>query len=209
MKEQILTRASEYFSAKIGEYGATVRGLDWNSTEAQTIRFDQITRIIRPAPAGPAGPAFTLCDYGCGMGDLIDYLQARYPAFGYHGTDINGTMVELARQKHPAFSFSQGADIPGRFDYIVSSGIFNVRQEIPDEEWLTYILETITLFYEHAEQGFAFNCLTSYSDEDHKKGYLYYADPLVLFDYCKRHFSRNVALLHDYEIYDFTILVRK
>ena len=38
---------------------------------------------------------------------------------------------------------------------------------------------------------------------------LYYADPCALFDYCKRSFSRNVALLHDYEIYDFTLLVRK
>jgi hypothetical protein len=30
-----------------------------------------------------------------------------------------------------------------------------------------------------------------------------------LFDLCKRRYSRNVALLHDYEIYEFTILVRK
>jgi hypothetical protein len=38
---------------------------------------------------------------------------------------------------------------------------------------------------------------------------LYYADPLFLFDYCKRNFAKNVALLHDYRIYDFTIIVRK
>ena len=38
---------------------------------------------------------------------------------------------------------------------------------------------------------------------------LYYADPCALFDYCKRNFSRNVALLHDYKIYDFTLIVRK
>jgi len=38
---------------------------------------------------------------------------------------------------------------------------------------------------------------------------LYYADPCFIFDYCKRNFSRNVALLHDYELYEFTIIVRK
>ena len=38
---------------------------------------------------------------------------------------------------------------------------------------------------------------------------LYYADPLDLFDYCKRNFSKNVALLHDYRLYDFTLIVRK
>jgi len=30
-----------------------------------------------------------------------------------------------------------------------------------------------------------------------------------LFDYCKRTYSRDVALLHDYGLYEFTILVRK
>jgi hypothetical protein len=39
--------------------------------------------------------------------------------------------------------------------------------------------------------------------------HLYYADPCYLFDTCKKRFSRNVALLHDYEAYDFTIIVRK
>jgi hypothetical protein len=38
---------------------------------------------------------------------------------------------------------------------------------------------------------------------------LYYADPCELFDHCKRQHSRNVALLHDYTLYEFTILVRR
>jgi hypothetical protein len=38
---------------------------------------------------------------------------------------------------------------------------------------------------------------------------LYYADPRAIFDHCKRTFSRWVALLHDYGLYEFTILVRK
>lgn len=99
--------------------------------------------------------------------------------------------------------------INSRFDYIVTSGIFNVRQDVGVEEWREYILSTISMFAEHANEGFAFNCLTMYSDADRMQEYLYYADPLFLFDYCKTHFSRNVALLHDYDIYDFTILVRR
>lgn len=41
------------------------------------------------------------------------------------------------------------------------------------------------------------------------RDYLYYADPCAVFDYCKRHYSRNVALLYDYQQYEFTSLVRK
>ena len=38
---------------------------------------------------------------------------------------------------------------------------------------------------------------------------LYYADPCFLFDYCKRNFAKDVAILHDYSLYDFTLIVRK
>jgi hypothetical protein len=31
----------------------------------------------------------------------------------------------------------------------------------------------------------------------------------MFFDHCKRNFSRQVALLHDYGLWEFTILVRK
>jgi len=37
---------------------------------------------------------------------------------------------------------------------------------------------------------------------------LYYADPRLYFDYCKRNFSRHVALLHDYGLWEFTVIVR-
>jgi hypothetical protein len=53
--------------------------------------------------------------------------------------------------------------------------------------------------------------LTKYSDAERMAGRpdLFYGDPLFFFDFCKRNFSRNVALLHDYGLYDFTIIVRK
>ena len=58
-------------------------------------------------------------------------------------------------------------------------------------------------------KGFAFNVLTKYSDKEYMQNNLYYADPLFLFDYCKRNFSQNVALLHDYELYEFTLIIKK
>ncbi len=70
----------------------------------------------------------------------------------------------------------------------------------------SYILDVLD---RTSRSGFAFNCLTSYSDADKMREYLYYADPCALFDLCKRRYSRNVALLHDYGLYEFTILVRK
>ena len=204
MDKTILNQANDYYTAKLLEHGETSLGLDWNSKAAQTIRFDQITKIIQDPSRH-----FSICDYGCGIGDYNDYLAERFSSYDYYGLDISEKMIETAKRRHPSAQFSVTFEPTTCFDYLVSSGIFNVRQSVSDADWLNYILESINLFHRYTKRGFAFNCLTKYSDEDHKKDYLYYADPLFLFDYCKTKFSKNVALLHDYKLYDFTILVRK
>ncbi len=86
----------------------------------------------------------------------------------------------------------------------MASGIFNVRLQTPEDDWKAYVLGTVDRLANLARRGFAFNCLTSYSDADRMRPDLYYADPCALFDYCKRRFARNVALLHDYDLYEFT-----
>ena len=32
---------------------------------------------------------------------------------------------------------------------------------------------------------------------------------LFIFDYCKKNFAKNIRLMHDYDLYEFTILVKK
>ena len=52
--------------------------------------------------------------------------------------------------------------------------------------------------------------LTSYSDPAQKQRPTSFTPtPLHFFDLCKRRYSKNVALLHDYGLYEFTIIVRK
>ena len=96
-----------------------------------------------------------------------------------------------------------------RADFVVASGIFNVRMNASDADWHGYVLSTIDELATLALRGFAFNALTAYSDADKRRKDLYYADPLEIFDYCKRTHSPQVALLHDYPLYEFTIIVRR
>ncbi|MBI3866480.1 MAG: class I SAM-dependent methyltransferase, partial [Planctomycetia bacterium] len=120
-------------------------------------------------------------------------------------------MCAAARQRHagePRALFTSSEDWLTGSDYVVASGIFNVRLQSPAADWKRYVIETIDRLARLARRGFAFNCLTSYSDADRMRPDLFYADPCELFDYCKRTFARNVALLHDYGLYEFTLLVR-
>ena len=104
--------------------------------------------------------------------------------------------------------FLANEDLPVA-DYSVASGIFNVRLDYPEGEWRDHVIETLRLMHRKSTKGFAFNVLTGYSDPDRREARLYYADPCLFFDLCKREFSRNVALLHDYGLFEFTLLVRQ
>ena len=200
-------QAKNYFEERLTAHGATPRGVDWNSEAAQELRFSQLNKVIPPAQP------FSLLDYGCGYGALAGYLlRLGYPMEKYIGFDILDSMVVKAREEYgssPQCLFTSKIQELGTVDYSIASGIFNLKLETSFEAWTDYVVSELHKLNEFSQKGFSFNMLTKYSDPEYMRPHLYYADPCFLFDYCKRHFSRNVALLHDYEVYDFTIIVRK
>ncbi len=202
----LLSSVAAYYSAKLAEHGQSPRGVDWNGEESQCLRFVQLCRVI----GGPT--PFSLNDLGCGYGALLEFLSAGYSDFSYTGLDVSAAMIDAAALRHAARTnarFVLGAGPAARADYSIASGIFNVRLGRSDDEWRAYLEATLRDLDGASRCGFAFNCLTSYADAERMRPHLYYADPCELFDLCKRHYARDVALLHDYGLYEFTILVRK
>lgn len=202
---EILKKVKRYYNEKITQYGPTPHGVDWNSEASQKLRFEQLLRICDRT-------SFSINDYGCGYGALVDYMIGKGYTFEYRGFDLCQKMIDGAKQLHQNLSFCQFSSdedslVPA--DYTVVSGVFNVRPQINDQEWIAYILHALEILARLSVKGFAFNLLTKYAEEDKKRPDLYYADPCFFFDYCGRKFSKRVSLIHDYELYEFTILVRK
>lgn len=202
--KKILQQVNQYYSDKIKLHGTTPQGVDWNSAESQELRFFQLLKII-----DNDSNHFSILDYGCGYGSLHDFMKDQNYVHSFHGFDISEDMIAEAKKKHPeAKWYFERKKLP-LCDYVTASGIFNVRLDNTNDNWLAYIIETINEINQLSEKGFSFNVLTKHSDKEFMKDYLYYADPLFLFDYCKTNFSKQVALLHDYPLYEFTILVKK
>ncbi len=200
------TRA--YYEGRFRAHGATPGGVDWGRPEAQRVRFDQLLKLLPGQRGSPPLPSVN--DLGCGYGALLEHLQAEGLEVDYLGIDLVPAMVDAARARHgTAGRFAVGSSCPRRADYAVASGLFNVRGAVPEAQWQDFVLGVLDDLHAHSRLGFAFNGLTRYSDADRMRPDLYYADPLWLFDWCKRKYARNVALLHDYDLYDFTIIVRK
>ncbi len=202
--EDIHRLVSDYYTAKLVEHGCTPRGVDWNGAESQRIRFAQLAKVIPSEP-------FTLLDVGCGYAAFFDFLTESFSEFHYMGVDISPAMIDAAKSRirDSRAAFETAISEAPVSDYAVSSGIFNVRMNESDERWSTYVFETLELMNRKSAKGWAANFLTSYSDRDRMRSDLFYADPCKLFDWAKRNVSRHVALLHDYELYEFTLIVRK
>jgi SAM-dependent methyltransferase len=201
-----LKKVKSYFTEKLNEHGATHRGVDYNSTESQEARFFQLLKVM------DTSVKYSLLDFGSGYGGMYNYLVRLGHTLHYVGYDIAEPMVAKGRELHPnnpdCWFTSDLAEVP-ELDYAVVSGTFNMKLDADFDGWTQIVIEALNQMNAHASKGMAFNMLTKYSDADRMRPDLYYADPGFFFDYCKRNFSRNVALLHDYDLYDFTILVRK
>jgi len=198
--------ATDYYEEKLKKYGPTFQGVDWNSKESQELRFDQLIKVIDKSDDN-----FSILDYGCGYGALYLYLKSKFPKFYYYGYDASDAMIEKAISLNSNTQCNWFSDPINliKTDYVVASGLFNVKKSYHHDEWNEYAIDTLLSLNTLAVKGFAFNLLTKYSEKVRMKNNLFYADPLYYFDYCKKNFSRNIALLHDYSLYEFTILVRK
>jgi SAM-dependent methyltransferase len=197
---------ARYYTDKVSRYGPSAQGVDWRDDESQRTRFAQLLRVADGADC------VEVLDYGCGYGALVDELDRDGRPFRWVGFDISDAMLGEARAR-----YGDRAECTVIADeialealaFVVASGIFNVRLETDEWEWRRYVERVVDRLDTLSRRGFAFNMLTSYSEPEKMRPDLYYADPLAWFDRCKRQYSRQVALLHDYELWEFTIVVRK
>jgi hypothetical protein len=145
---------------------------------------------------------------------MFDFLHNKGWTFEYYGIDLIEEMVMAGREAHQGFPnahfTTNEIEVPTA-DYLLAGAIFNIKLEASYEAWQDFVVATLSRMNAMCSKGFSFNMLTKYSDADRmaQRPDLFYGDPLFFFDVCKRKFSRSVALLHDYGLYDFTILVRK
>ena len=127
----------------------------------------------------------------------------------YYGYDISEDMVKTAQEKiqDSRASFERNMIASKRADYSIVSGTFNMKMDSDPNYWLDYIKESLIQLWRTTERGLAFNMLSSY--EKHKQFGLYYADPSFFFEFCMQNLSKNVTLLHDYQLVEWAIFVHR
>lgn len=206
--QRTLSGIAELYEKSLSDHGLNSKSVGWKDEGSQLLRFQKLVYLI---DTPPAGEEISVNDFGCGYGAMFQYLDT-LPGMRlgkYFGYDISEEMLNTAKGvvADPRAEFLQSSRVTTEADYSFVSGTFNVKLEASDEDWGAHVKEVLLNLAEKSRRGLAFNLLSTYVDW--KQDHLYYADPFLFFDFCKRHLSSYVALLHDYPLYEWTIIVRK
>lgn len=166
MNEESRARLTQLYRRSLDLHGPTARGQRWASEESQRERFRLLAGIL---PAPDAADRNTDCersasiaDVGCGVGDFLAFLRDGGWRDGrYDGFDIVPEMIDAARRKQRgrggrfAVRDVLVEGFPRRYDYVVASGIFNLRVEGHER----FLRSTVEAMYAACRRGVAFNVL--------------------------------------------------
>lgn len=196
------TRAAEaLYNARFDEYGRDIKTVGWGSEASQHLRFEVLFRGLEPRGK-------TILDVGCGLGDLIPFLDARTGGdYEYIGIDVADKLIASAREAYPgaARQFFTGdifsVALPA-VDIAVLSGALSLKSE----GMADYAQATMTRMYELAREAACLNFLSKYVDYELEKNQHY--QPEEIFSRAWQ-ISRRVNLYHDYPLYEFTVQLLK
>lgn len=194
-----------YYDAAVAQFGPTARGVDWKDEASHIVRHRQFLRLLADDPDA------SVLDLGCGYGDFLSILRAQGHRGRYLGCDLASGMIAAARARHGEGAdraWHLGAEPPEVCDYAIASGLLNVRRGADEAAWTAYVESVIATLARFGRKGFGFNMLSLSSDPEKRRADLHYASPVGMLEMCLHRFGRHAALLQDYGLWEFTLLVR-
>jgi SAM-dependent methyltransferase len=195
----------DYYSGTLQRHGPTPLGVDWPNVVSQYLRFVQLLKLCR------FGRPFSLNDFGCGYGALLEFLAMRHAdaAVTYRGIDISPAMVAAARTRwagNTLAEFTVGSQCAAVADYSLASGTLNVKLGHAVAEWEAYVEAILTDLAANSRIGFAVNFMLPRNEATAEPG-LYRTTPERWTPFCER-FGR-AELITGYGLREFTLVVRK
>ncbi len=196
--------AARHYARTLSRHGPTPLGVDWKNLPSQYLRFVQLAKLC-----DFTGP-FSLNDFGCGYGALLDYLDVRQPGaqLRYRGIDIVPEMVGAAAAHHagdPRATFAVDSRCGAIADYSVASGVFNVRLGFDVGDWEAYVERILGDLRDSSRIGLAVNFMLPLDTGAMEDG-LYRTPPRRWVDFCTRRLSCSVEIVEAYGLREFTLL---
>ena len=197
-----MDKIKDLYNDRVKKYGDSPNSVHWGKKERQEISFNAFIDNNDLLSS-------KILDIGCGLCDFYDFLNKKNIQVDYNGIDIADEMINLSKKKylelHDKLICGDFNDIEYKdnFDHILISGIFN--NNIGDN-W-NFIKKTLIKVSQIYTKSIIFNLITD--DVDYMDKDLYYVNPDKIIDFCKQNISENVKKIHNYNKYEYMIIINK
>ena len=201
----------KFFDTNYRQHGYSKESLGWCKGK-QNIRFERLTRFFGLENEGPEKRIF---DIGCGFGDLNKYFEKTgYKNYQYTGCDLVNGFIETADQifsDHKNITFVCDdfleMDVKEEYDYIIASGIFNLKMHEKDNYQNIYDVMEKAMKICNQTGAIAFDFQSDKVDFV-ANDIGFYNSPGKVLDIAYN-FSRNIVLDNSYMPFEFAVIIFK
>lgn len=166
MTEEKLIRQTENYRKNYEKYGYSERSM-FMPSDRRTLRYYELLKHFDFFGAPKNADAFTLCDAGCGFGDINGYLKKLgIWEYSYVGLDVVEEFMREGRERYGNdrvrflkrnFITEDISDL--QFDYAVSSQTFTICYSDGDDNY-DVVEESIRKLFVQCRKGVSFNFFT-------------------------------------------------
>ena len=157
LRQKFEFQISNAYDKSFSEFGPVPQGSMWFSKSRQEERFKTIADIMCARVLGPK----TICDYGCGYGAFLSYLDTRADCSvkDYLGLDLSGEAIAYcnAHLSSQNSKFIRSPTPNHNFKCIVASGTFNYSVTQNTLEWEAFIMKCLIKLWRKTNELLVFN----------------------------------------------------
>lgn len=170
----------------------------------QTERFYALSKNIKNAGG------FSVLDFGCGLAHFKEYLDAHYSQVDYSGADIVDEFLTHNRTKFANSNFLKPEELYKSekcYDYIFSSGAFNILYVDNKEEHKKIVFDILTKLFQKTNKYLSVNFMTDQVDFQQQAAY--HQNIEELFSFCSKNLTKRLEIDQSYMPFEFTITLWK
>ena len=194
-------RIKRHYAHRVHSDRAHFDILDWAAPETQTLRFEILADNVELRGR-------TLLDMGCGLGDLVSFLDKRRIDVDYTGVDVVEQMVARASELHPSRRFecvnifSDPAALGGeKFDIMFCSGALNLNLG----NNLEFVKTALPVMLSRAREYLVVNMLHARMPVGEPQYFMYNPDYIISI---LKPLCSEVRIIDDYLSNDFTVIAK-
>ena len=149
--------------------------------------------------------SFSILDYGCGLGQMADYVKQKFPQADYSGVDIVEDFILENKSKYDFGKFeiiSDCYDVKDNYDVIAAAGVFNLLYVKDKAQHQKIIYDNLSHLFSKTNDLLSVNFMTD--QVDFIQDGAFHQNVNKLYDFAKKNLTKRVAIDESYMPYEFT-----